>query len=176
MTGEWSESEAMRQMGQAVAALMAEKPEAADVKRGPGRPEIPSDKWKDAILEAVAEGTTLVEVCEREGWPSRSTVYRWFVADPSFWNTYRACAREMMADAIAEKAYREAQTATDAPLGTLKWRAACWFAAKMNPDRYGDRVSVRSDEKPAHEMTDGELIAIATGRSARDASSEGGAA
>lgn len=176
MAGEWNEDEARRQMGQAVAALVAEKPEAATIKPKIGRPEIPSDKWKDAILEAVSEGTTLVEVCERPGWPSRSTVYRWFVADPGFWNTYRACAREMMADAIAEKAYREAQSATDAPIGTLRWRAACWFAAKMNPDRYGDRVAVRTDEKPAHEMTDGELLAIATGRRAGDAAPEGGEA
>lgn len=153
-------------MGDAVAALVAESPAAAEIKPKMGRPEIPSAKWKDAILEAVAEGNTLSDVCAREGWPSRSTVYRWFAADAAYWNTYRVCAREMMADAIAEKAYRDAQTATDAPLGTLKWRAACWFAAKMNPDRYGDRVNLRRDDRPVDEMTDGELGAIAAGSGA----------
>lgn len=176
MAGEWNEEEARRHMGQAVAALVAEKPAAGEIKPKMGRPEIPSDQWKDTILEAIANGELLSEICDRPGWPSRTTVYRWMAADEDFRRLYRTCAREMGAEAIAEKALMDARKAEDAARGTLAWRAATWHISKMNARRYGDKLAIREDDAPPSEMTDEELLAIATGRSGGTASPEDGEA
>lgn len=128
-----------------------------------------ADEWRERILEEIGEGALLVELCGREGWPSRSTVSRWLRDDPDFWAAYRLRAREQGADAIAERALIDARNAKDAALGTLAWRAATWHVAKMNPDRYGERVNLQRQEKPISEMTDDELASIAAGGRGRAA-------
>jgi len=60
------------------------------------------EKVKDEILERVALGTPLRQICREERMPSWSTVYDWIHKDPLFAARF-ARAREMGCDAIAEE-------------------------------------------------------------------------
>ena len=71
-----------------------------------------------------------------------------------------ARARELAGDAWAEKAIAEAMTATssdDAGAAKVRYDALRWYAAKVAPKVYGDRVineHIIDDlrEKPVHEL------------------------
>lgn len=72
--------------------------------------------------------------------PSWATVWRWLDADESFRAQY-ARARELQAHAIAEMAMQEAEAAEDAKTGRLAFDARKWFAAKVAPKTYGDKIT-----------------------------------
>jgi hypothetical protein len=91
----------------------------------------------DAVLEELANGFTLIEICSRPGMPSRGVVYRLIDDDEDFARAYEV-ALQRGGDAIADLAHvlaatttRDNATAHKVVLDALKWRAA-----RLNP-RYG---------------------------------------
>ena len=48
------------------------------------RPTSYSDNIADAICDFLGEGLSLVQICEREDIPHRSTILRWMSTNPGF--------------------------------------------------------------------------------------------
>ena len=73
--------------------------------------------------------------------PTASTFWYWRQAHAAVATTY-ARARELQAQAIAHKAYLDAQAASvaDVQVARLKWDAGRWMAGKINPREYGDKL------------------------------------
>lgn len=106
-----------------------------------GRPSDFTEALADRICSELIDGKSLVEVCEAEDMPHRSTVYRWMDSDETF-ATRCARAREGQADFMDHEILKEAKHATPETASVAKVRISAyqWRAAKLNPKRYGDRV------------------------------------
>lgn len=115
----------------------------------------------DAICVQIAEGKSLRDICEADGMPSRSAVFRW-LADPereAFRNQY-AQAREDQADTIFEEILTIADDARNDWMerrgeedagwqangehiqrSRLRVDARKWMAGKLRPKVYGDKIT-----------------------------------
>src|SRR3954454_25405928 len=73
--------------------------------------------------------------------PSRRTVIRWLDAHAEFRPAY-AHARELCGDAAAERAVREGLAATpeNAQAARVRFDALRWWASKLAPKVYGDKI------------------------------------
>lgn len=100
---------------------------------------------RTTILEQIAEGKSLREVCRQDGMPGFRTVMEWLDAEEDFRTKY-ARAREAQADVLFDgMATIEDKVAT----GDLKPDAARvildsqrWRAEKLKPKAYGAKVDV----------------------------------
>jgi len=138
----------------------------------------------DAICALTAEVTPQRTIAAQIG-VSWETMMAWIDADPSRIERY-ARAREAQADKMAEDILALADISrigtktTTKPDGSvetvtsdmvdrarLQIDARKWLAAKMAPKKYGERLELAGElalKKSAADMTDDELLAIATGR------------
>lgn len=114
-----------------------------------GRPSEFTAERGDKILERLALGETLLDICEDERMPDRRTVYRWCEANETFRLMY-ARARVDQADAWHDEAIKHARgtDAVSASADRLRFDALRWAASKASPKRYGDRI--------AHEVSGGD--------------------
>lgn len=163
-----------------------ENPEAG--KRKIGRPSSYTPKLADAICAALAAGKSLRTVCKQEGMPSTVTVFAWMRKHPEFLSQY-ARAKEEAADAqveemidIADDGTNDWMEAHDKDGSCIGWKlngehvqrsklridTRKWIAAKMKPKKYGDRLELSGEltHRTADQMTDDELVAIASGSGA----------
>lgn len=109
--------------------------------RPTGRPSAYCTEVVDKILQRMAAGETLTSICRDRGMPAHSTVRLWAAEDRNGFSARYARAREAQAHALAEAALDEAMAATgDAQLARLRFDAARWFASKMLPRVYGQKV------------------------------------
>lgn len=83
---------------------------------------------------------SLRDVCELENMPHEATVYRWLSTHEQFREMY-ARAREERADMLADDVIDISDTETDAAKARNRMDARKWYAAKLNPKRYGDKVT-----------------------------------
>lgn len=138
-----------------------------------------SQEVADAICDAIADGKSLREICEQDGFPSKTTVMRW-LGDPEradFRDQY-ARAREAQADKLADEILAIADDGlndtyvdengnkrTDVDViarSRLRVDARKWLASKMAPKKYGDKMAIggADDLGPVQtvtkEMTDAE--------------------
>lgn len=130
-----------------------------------GRPSSYTEEQADSICEHIASGKSLVSWCAQEGRPNYSTVTRWLEAHESFRNKY-VRAREDQADYLAEEIVQIADdglndTYTDEEgnvrtnqdviaRSRLRVDARKWYASKLQPKKYGDKVAVGgADDLPA---------------------------
>lgn len=121
-----------------------------------GRPSKYTQKLADLIIERVAGGETLTKICESDQMPDRRTVYRWTEANEAFRHAYaraREHQLESWADEIldiasdqsrdiqydAEGRPRSDNTAVNRD--RLRIDTKKWLMAKLNPKRYGDKVT-----------------------------------
>ena len=117
---------------------------------GCGRPSGYSQELADLICERLADGHSLRAICEAEGMPSRSMVFRWLDAYPEFGDQY-ARAREDQAESLADEIVAIADQmppmtdsgSTDS--GHVSWQknrieARKWVAAKLKPKKYSDKI------------------------------------
>lgn len=117
-----------------------------------GRPSIYSEAIAKEVLDGIAEGKSLVEVCKADAMPSVRTIMQWAADNAEFSQQY-ACAREAQAeymdDLVVEtaKAAREDPQAARVQIDAYKWRAA-----KLAPKKYGDSTMLR------HADADGEKL------------------
>lgn len=100
---------------------------------------------RETILEQIAEGKSLREVCRQDGMPDKATVLRWMDEDGEFATKY-ARAREAQADvlfdgmATIEDKVEAGELRPDAArviLDSQRWRAE-----KLKPKAYGAKVDV----------------------------------
>jgi hypothetical protein len=107
------------------------------------------------ICERVAEGETLLDICDEAGMPSRGSIYRWLIAYPAFGDNY-ARAKEEQGHVFAERAVSIAMKARDPQLGRLQMDGCKWYAGKLN-GKYSDRQTLE------HTGPGGQPLMIITG-------------
>lgn len=134
--------------------------DAASKKQGPGRPAAYAPQVADEILQLLAEGLSLSEICRREDMPARSTVNLWVAHDTEGFADRYARARDAQAERYAEEIIEisddgtndwvarrqgdETITAADhehIQRSKLRVDSRKWLMARMAPKRYGDRMS-----------------------------------
>jgi hypothetical protein len=98
-----------------------------------------SDDLAAKLCELVADGKSLKEACELPNMPARRTVYKWLAEHNNFMLMY-ARAREERADLVADEIITIADTETDPQKARNRIDARKWWAARVNPRQYGDRL------------------------------------
>lgn len=106
-----------------------------------GRPSSYTDAKGIAICNLVAEGKSLRKIAARKDMPSKYTILKWLNDFPKFASRY-ARAREECADHFADEIVEIADKATDPQKARVQIDARKWVAAKLKPQKYGDRVNV----------------------------------
>ena len=125
------------------------------------RPSKYSQQLADAICDLLVDGKSLRTICSTAKMPSRSTVIRWLAVNEAFRNQY-ARARELQADTLAEEILDiadkavlgerlkkdgkgkvlERQTGDMVERSKLMIDARKWYAGKLQPKKYGERVAL----------------------------------
>ena len=136
----------------------------AKPKKKNGRPTAYSEELAKTICQRIAEGKSLVTICKDESLPARGTVMRWLQEDKhgGFRDNY-ARAREAQADFYAEQIIEisdeECTTvkhgdgeeqkdvevvfdATAVARNRLRVDARKWYASKVAPKKYGDKLAL----------------------------------
>ncbi|ECD5849103.1 ubiquitin carboxyl-hydrolase [Salmonella enterica subsp. enterica serovar Kisangani] len=108
-------------------------------------PEVAAD-----ICSLLADGESLRKVCERPGMPNKSTVFRWLAEHTEFRDQY-AKATETRADSIFEDMFDIADNVNEEAAAVAKARLRIdtrkWALARMNPKKYGDKLTQDIDVK-----------------------------
>lgn len=152
-------------------------------KRAGGRPSNYSEALADKICLLLSEGQSLLTICKREDMPARGTVMRWLAEDAhaGFRDKY-ARAREEQADfyaaQIVEIADEDIATvsrkddegneievsfdSTAVQRNRLRVDARKWYASKLAPKKYGDKLGIGQAEglDPASNVTRIEIVAL----------------
>lgn len=150
-----------------------------------GRPSIYSQELADAICDRLADGKSLRAICLSEDMPSARAVHKWLETKPDFVQQY-ARAREAQADCLAEEIIdisdeqvtmikRSKHNGGDDKDGEqevvfdptavarnrLRVDARKWYASKLAPKKYGDRMAIggADDMPPIRTMSDADLDA-----------------
>ena len=136
-----------------------------------GRPSDYTVEQADAISEHIANGKSLVGWCAQEGRPSYTSVMRWLQANQSFRDKY-ACARSAQADYLAEEIVQISDTplmgvttkvddsgkreTTEGDMlqhRRLQVDARKWYASKLAPKKYGEKVETTLTGSLDHNLT-----------------------
>ena len=124
-----------------------------------GRPSDYLPEVADDICALLASGESLLKVCKRPGMPDKSTVFRWMAEHEEFRDKY-AKATDARADAIFEELFEISDDAVEDAAAIAKARLRVdtrkWALARMNPRKYGDKVTTELTGK------DGGAIQIET--------------
>jgi hypothetical protein len=113
-----------------------------------GRPSLYSKAIAERILERIAEGESIVQICRDDDMPGLRTVMRW-AAEHEVFGTGYAQAREAQAEVMDDKILTAAEGAnTDPQAARVKVEAYKWRAAKLAPKRYGDKLDLTSGNEP----------------------------
>lgn len=99
-----------------------------------------------SICEHIADGRSIVEISEMDGFPSRNTIYRWLAEYPKFFDAFER-AKEVSAMTFEEKALAIAHnlegkhTYTAAYISGLNYamQQYRWTAARRNKTAYGQQ-------------------------------------
>jgi hypothetical protein len=132
-----------------------------------------SEAIADAILERLAEGESLRAICEDEGQPNRTTVFRWLSEREDFAARY-AYAREAQVESHYDDMDKIEQDVLD---GVLPPKAANvvlgnkrWRLEKLKSRVYGAKVEhtggLTHTHRQARDLTDEELAAIVAAEAA----------
>lgn len=105
-----------------------------------GRPTKFSEELADTIYERMVGGEHIVQICQDETMPGRTTIYRWMADNPQF-GTRMARAREGLADYVAWKILEMAEKSTNetANADRVKLAAWQWHAARLAPKKYSEK-------------------------------------
>lgn len=121
------------------------------------------------IVDLMAEGQSLKEICADESMPKVSTVGHWRAKHPEFAALY-AHARQLAGDAEADNAKRFAETThvllpngMYAPIDTNRAKlmadTAKWRSSRLNQKDWGDKTQIEHSGSIAFtEMTDEDMV------------------
>jgi hypothetical protein len=110
--------------------------------RPPGRPSLFTPALAEAICDRLADGESLRTLCADPAMPDRATVLQWVRDDRGGFREQYRRARDDQAHTLAELAVEVALTATGPQAGRLHFDALRWYAGKLLPKVYGERVEV----------------------------------
>lgn len=104
-----------------------------------------SDELATRICDAIAASDYGLAHILREDdeLPSERSVYNWLREYPEFRKRYDV-ARDIQQDRQADKCVEIADLATDANLARIQIDARKWRAAKLRPNKYGDKIDVNA--------------------------------
>lgn len=125
-----------------------------------GRPTVYTPELAHALCERIAGGESLRTICSDPAMPGKTTVFRWLAdKDRTDFRDHYARAREAQAEFLAEEILEIAdETAGDyvqsmvgdevvervdhehIARSRLRVDARKWFAGKVAPKKYGDRI------------------------------------
>lgn len=124
-----------------------------------------SQELFDTICQRIADGESLRSISLDHDMPTSGTVIRWLAEDSDGkLQTQYARAREAQADAIADETLHIADTEKDTQVARVRIDTRKWYAGKVRPKKYGDRVvnqMVGADDGPIQyqNLTEEELQA-----------------
>ena len=118
-------------------------------------------KWgndtRDVILDKIASGKSLRDICSAEGMPSESLVRKWSIQEDDFGAQY-ARAREAGMEALADEILQISDSQEGDVLKTedgreivnhdaiqrakLRVDTRKWLMSKIAPKRYGDKLDL----------------------------------
>lgn len=111
----------------------------------------------DEIMDGIADGVPLREICRREGMPNWRTVYSWLEADEEMAARF-ARAREIGFDAIAEDILHNVDNvkaiSEHIQRSKLQVETRLKLLAKWSPKKYGEKQQVEVGNK------DGETLKV----------------
>lgn len=145
----------------------------------------------DTICQRIASGESLRRITIDADMPGQSTVYQWLLKDAGFAEKY-ARARELQADTLADETLDIADNGSNDWMlvndpdneayrvngehiqrSRLRIDQRKWFAGKVAPKKYGDKVQIGGDpESPLNIVTRIERV-IVDGPNAADRDSAG---
>lgn len=113
-----------------------------------GRPSTFTDEIAAEILKRIAMGRSVMAIGKDADMPAAGTIHDWIAKRPDFAEKYaRAC--DERATAIAEETLEIADdlsgkvfSSEDVQLAKLRVDTRKWFASKLAPKKYGDRLGV----------------------------------
>ncbi len=132
-----------------------------------------SEETAVLVLERMAAGETLAEICRSEGMPAASTVRYWFVMDqPAGFAARYARAREQQMEAwaddivaIADHTAQDTHTTVyengvERTSPNTEWISRArlrvdsrkWLMSKLAPKKYGDHLKI--DQETKHSVDD----------------------
>lgn len=131
-----------------------------------GRPSKYTKELADTICEQLASGDSMRTVCKSDDMPSMATIFSWLRTNNDFLEQYeraKAEAADAMIDEIIEIAddgtndWMEKRDKEGKPTGyyiingehvqrsRLRVDVRKWYASKLKPKKYGDKLDVTSD-------------------------------
>lgn len=136
-----------------------------------GRPTDYIPEVAEDICNLLMLGESLRSICKRPGMPAIRTVMYWLQRHEDFMQQY-ACAREIQAELLAEEIIEIADDSSGDVIvdddgkeqtnhervarSRLRVDARKWYASKLAPKRYGDRI--QHDQKiTITDLTDDEI-------------------
>ena len=107
-----------------------------------GRPSSYSADMALYICEQLVTGRSLRSICAEDDVPDATTVFRWLDSVETFRSQY-ARARELQAERLAAETVEIADAASNEDYNTARLRvdARKWYASKLAPKVYGDRIT-----------------------------------
>ena len=122
-----------------------------------GRPSSYTPEIAQLICERLADGQSLVQICEDPVIPTRRTVLRW-LSDPSHSDFVTECARarELQADVMDHRIMTTAEGVLageiDAFAGKVAISAFQWRASKLQPKVYGDATLLKHADSEGNKL------------------------
>ncbi|WP_210236257.1 terminase small subunit protein [Ochrobactrum sp. CGA5] len=128
----------------------------------PGRPSDYTQEIADLICERIADGESLRTICDDQGMPSRTTVFKWLSRFNEFADQY-ARAREAQADTLfdeilsiaddgrndwMEKTNKDGEVIGEVfnkeavQRSSLRVEARKWMAGKLRPKKYSEKLDL----------------------------------
>lgn len=120
-----------------------------------GRPTLYSDDLVATIINRVAEGEAIRQICRDPEMPNRSTVYKWLDENEEFSNRYTRAAA-LRQDELFDEMFDIADDSTNDWMeregyeqvngeaiarSRLRIETRKWALAKMQPTKYGDKIA-----------------------------------
>lgn len=121
-------------------------------KNKKGRPTLYSDELANDILDRIANGSNIHKITQLEGYPNRTTIYKWLDKNKDFCNNYTRA----LEDRAHWRSDRLDQICDDLISGAIDDKKARvlidvqkWQAGKENPQRYGDKIekTIKGDKE-----------------------------
>ena len=140
-----------------------------------------SEDLVSTILDRVAKGEPLSKVCDSPDMPTRKSFFEWVAKDPAILAAYNL-AIEMRADLYAEETiqiaddgsrdYTVTEDGREVPdhdhiaRSRLRVDARKWYASKLAPKKYGDKLDMNHGVQPDNPLADlmGKIVGSDTGR------------
>jgi hypothetical protein len=106
-----------------------------------GRPSKYSEELAERICTEIANGKPVFAICQEDWCPSEFTIYKWLRDKEDFSKAY-AHAREIQQERFAAEVIAIADTEKDPAIARNRMDARKWYAGKVSPKKWGDRVDI----------------------------------